>query len=131
MGISLAEANKMCEVAMAKADELGIKISVAVCDSGGRLIAFNRMDGAFWASVYGSQGKATASTAFGRASVQLMERADHPTIRGIIAADDGRMIPGQGAIPVIRNGMVEGACGVGGGTGEEDEVCAQAAVDAL
>ena len=60
-----------------------------------------------------------------------MERADHPTIRGIIAADDGRMIPGQGAIPVIRNGVVEGACGVGGGTGEEDEVCAQAAVDAL
>ena len=109
MGISLAEANKMCEVAMAKADELGIKISAAVCDSGGRLIAFNRMDGAFWASVYGSQGKATASTAFGRASVQLMERADHPTIRGIIAADDGRMIPGQGAIPVIRNGVVEGA----------------------
>ena len=81
MGISLAEANKMCEVAIAKADELGIKISVAVCDWGGRLISFDRMDGAFWASVYGSQGKATASTAFGRASVQLMERArppDHP-----------------------------------------------------
>ena len=81
MGISLAEANKMCEVAIAKADELGIKISVAVCDWGGRLISFDRMDGAFWASVYGSQGKATASTAFGRASVQLMERADHPTIQ--------------------------------------------------
>ena len=57
MGISLAEANKMCEVAIAKADELGIKISAAVCDSGGRLISFNRMDGAFWASVYGSQGQ--------------------------------------------------------------------------
>ena len=131
MGISLAEATKMCEVAMAKADELGIKISAAVCDSGGRLIAFNRMDGAIWASVYGSQGKATASTAFGRASVQLMEIADHPIIRGIIAASGSGMIPGQGAIPVIRNGVVEGACGVGGGTGEEDEVCAQAAVDAL
>ena len=43
MGISLAEANKMCEVAIAKADELGIKISVAVCDWGGRLISFDRM----------------------------------------------------------------------------------------
>ncbi len=131
MSITLAEANQLCVAAIAKAGELGIKISVAVCDPGGRLVAFNRMDGAIWASVYGSQGKATASVGFGRASAQLQERADHPTIRGIIAADGGRMIPGQGAIPVIRNGVVEGACGVGGGTGEEDEICAQAAVDSL
>ena len=121
----------MCEAAIAKANELGIKISVAVCDPGGKLIAFARMDGAIWASVYGSQGKAVTSAGFGRASVQLQEIADHPIIRGIIAASGSGMIPGQGAIPVIRNGVVEGACGVGGGTGEEDEVCAQAAVDAL
>ena len=131
MALTLSEANNLCSAAIAKAGELGIKISVAVCDPGGRLIAFNRMDGAIWASVYGSQGKATTSVGFGRPSVALAERADHPTIRGIIAADGGRMIPGQGAVPVIRNGVVEGACGVGGGTGEEDEVCAQAAVDSL
>ena len=81
MGISLVEANKMCEVAIAKADELGIKISVAVCDWGGRLISFDRMDGAFWASVYGSQGKATASTAFWpsqRASDGASRPPDYP-----------------------------------------------------
>ena len=131
MPLTLAEANQLCSAAIAKADDMGIKISVAVCDPGGRLIAFNRMDGAIWASVYGSQGKATTSVGFGRPSVQLQERADHPTIRGIIAASGSAMIPGQGAIPVIRNGVVEGACGVGGGTGEEDEICAQAAVDSL
>ena len=131
MALTLDESNKLCAAAIAKANELGIKISVAVCDPGGRLISFARMDGAIWASVYGSQGKATASVGFGRASGLLQDRADHPTIRGMIAASGSSMIPGQGAIPVIRDGVVEGACGVGGGTGEQDEICAQAAVDSL
>src|SRR5262249_16767234 len=61
MALTLAEANRVVERAVAKARELNIRISVAVCDAGGRLVAFNRMDGAIWASVYGSQGKAIAS----------------------------------------------------------------------
>ena len=65
MAISLEEANRMVEGSIAKAKELNIKINVAVCDAGGRLIAFNRMDGAIWGGVYGSQGKAVASAAFG------------------------------------------------------------------
>ena len=131
MALTLDESIKLCEAAIAKANELGIKISVAVCDPGGKLIAFARMDGAIWASVYGSQGKATTTAAFGRPSVLLQDIADHPIVKGIIAASGSGIIPGQGAIPVIRDGVVEGACGVGGGTGEEDEICAQAAVDAL
>ena len=38
---------------------------------------------------------------------------------------------GQGAVPVIRDGEVLGACGVGGGTGQEDEDCARAGVNSL
>ncbi len=131
MALTLDESIKLCEAAIAKADELGIKISVAVCDPGGKLKAFARMDGAIWASVYGSQGKATTSAAFARPSGLLQDRADHPIVKGILAAAGGGMIPGQGAIPVIRDGVVQGACGVGGGTSEEDEICAQAAVDSL
>ena len=81
MALTLDESIKLCEAAIAKANELGIKISVAVCDPGGKLKAFARMDGAIWASVYGSQGKATTSVGFGRPSVMLQERADHPTIK--------------------------------------------------
>ena len=36
------------------------------------------------------------------------------------------MILGRGAVPIVRAGQVIGACGVGGGTGEEDEECAVA-----
>ena len=131
MALTLAEANRIVEGAIAAATEKGIKINVAVVDSGGRLIAFNRMDGAIWGGVYGSQGKAVASAAFGRTSGELQERAGTPIIAGILAAEGAHGIPSQGAVPIRRNGVLEGACGVGGGTSQEDEDCAQAGVDTL
>jgi glc operon protein GlcG len=131
MGLTLEEANQVLQGALAKAKELNIKISAAVCDAGGRLVAFQRMDNAIWASAYASQGKAVASAAFGRPSGEMAERADQPTPRGIAAAEGGHMIMGQGAVPIIRNGVVEGACGVSGGTGQQDEDCARASVSQL
>jgi glc operon protein GlcG len=131
MALTLDEANRVIQGALAKAKELNIRVSVAVCDAGGRLLAFQRMDNTIWASVYGSQGKAIASAAFGRASGLLTERADQPTPRGIAAAEGGHMIMGQGAVPILRDGVVIGACGVGGGTAQEDEDCAKAGVARL
>ncbi|HEY1299717.1 MAG TPA: heme-binding protein [Stellaceae bacterium] len=131
MPLTLDEANRVIRGALAKARELDIKISAAVCDAGGRLVAFERMDNAIWASVYGAQGKAIASAAFGRTSGEMAARADQPTPRGIAAAEGGHMIMGQGAVPIIRNGVVEGACGVGGGTSQQDEDCARAGVAQL
>jgi glc operon protein GlcG len=131
MALTLEEATRIVRGALAKAQELNIRISASVCDNGGRLIAFQRMDNAIWASAYGSQGKAVASAAFGRASGELSERADQPTPRGIAIAEGGHMIMGQGAVPIIRNGIVEGACGVGGGTSQQDEDCARAGVAQL
>ena len=131
MALTLAEANQVMQAAMDKAREINIKISVAVCDAGGRLMAFNRMDGAIWASGYGSQGKAIASAGFARPSGELAERAGSPIIQGIVAAEGGHMIPSQGAVPILRNGVLEGACGVGGGTSQQDEDCARAAVAKL
>jgi glc operon protein GlcG len=131
MSVTLDEANRILAGALAKARELKIKVSAAVCDSGGRLVALQRMDNAIWASAYGCQGKAVASAGFGRASGEMAARADQPTPRGIAAASGGEMIMGQGAVPIIRNGVVIGACGVGGGTSQEDEDCARAGVALL
>jgi uncharacterized protein GlcG (DUF336 family) len=127
MALTLDDANPIAQAAIAKAREINIKISVAVCDAGGRLVAFNRMDGAIWASVYGCQGKAIASVAFARPSGELQERAGSPIIQGIVAAEGGHMIPSQGGMPIMKNGVVEGGVGVGGGTGQQDEDCARAA----
>jgi glc operon protein GlcG len=124
--LTLNEATAAVDAAIDHAEKIGIHISAAVFDAGGRLVAFKRMDGAIWASTLGSQGKAIAAVAFGRPSGELMERAETPIIKGISAAEGGHMIPSQGAVPILRDGLVVGACGVGGGTGEQDEECARA-----
>jgi uncharacterized protein GlcG (DUF336 family) len=131
MALTLEEANRIVNAAVGKATDLNIRVSVAVCDAGGRLVAFQRMNNAIWASAYGSQGKAVASAAFGRPSGELSERANQPTPAGIAAAEGGHMIMGQGAVPIIRNGVIEGACGVGGGTAQQDEECARHGVAAI
>src|SRR5436305_14030118 len=131
MSITLEEANRIVQGAIVKAQQINIKISAAVVDAGGRLGAMQRMDNAILASAYGSQGKAVASAAFGRASGELAPRADQPTPRGIAAHSGGEMIMGQGAVPILRDGVVIGACGIGGGTSQEDEDCARAGVELL
>ncbi len=131
MSITLADALRMIDGAMAKARELDIKISCAVVDAGGRLLAFQRMEDATWASAYGSQGKAIAAVAFGQTSGELGKRADAPIMTGIAAAEGAHMIMSLGAVPIIRDGRPVGACGVGGGTGEQDEECSRAGVACL
>ena len=81
MSLTLAETKQIVDGAIAKAQELNIKVSVAVCDAGGRLVALNRMDGAIWASAYGCQGKTVASAAFSRPSGEMAERAAIPLRR--------------------------------------------------
>jgi glc operon protein GlcG len=131
MALTLDEANRILAAAITKAREMNVKVSVAVCDSAGRLVAFGRMDGAILGSVYGAQGKAIASAVFGRSSGELQERAETPILRGIVAAEGSGMIPSQGAVPIRRNGVLEGACGIGGATSQQDEDIAWAAVAAL
>src|SRR5580704_17260161 len=103
MSITLNQANRVLRAALKKAAELNIKVSAAVVDAGGRLVAFQRMDGAIWGSAYGSQGKAVASAGFGRPSGVMQERASQPTPAGINAASGGEMIMGQGAVPLFHN----------------------------
>lgn len=129
MALTLAEANRMVQGAVAKADELGVKLSIAVCDAGGSLLAFNRMEGASAVSATVAQGKAAASAGFGRASGGL--QADSPVIQSIIAAMGGRMLAAQGAVPVNKDGELVGAIGGSGATAQQDEDCAQAGLAAL
>jgi glc operon protein GlcG len=129
MALTLAEARRMIQAAVAKAQELQVKLSVAVCDTGGNLIAFDRMDGTIVVSATVAQGKAAAAAGFGRPSGALA--ADSPVIQAVIAATGGRMLPARGAVPVVKAGEVVGAIGASGATAEQDEQCAQAGAAAL
>ena len=129
--LTLAEAVKICDVAIAKAEEQGSQIAVTVVDSGTNLVAEHRMDGALVLAIEGSRGKAVASAIFGQPSGELEPKADRPVFRALQIQMNGRFIMGQGAVPIVRNGEVIGACGVGGATSQEDEDCARAGVAAI
>jgi uncharacterized protein GlcG (DUF336 family) len=129
MSLSLEDANRMIAAAKAKADEIGVSLSIAVCDGGGTLLAFNRMAGASAITATVAQGKAAASAGFGRASGTL--QADSPVIQAVISATGGRMLPAQGAVPIRQDGELVGAIGASGASSQQDEDCAQAGLDAL
>ena len=119
----------MCAAAIKSAEEKNLKLSVAVCDAGGRLLAFQRMEGAIFISADVAIGKAVGSVGFGRPSGDIP--ADSPVIQTILATQGGKVVPAQGAIPIIQNGDIAGAIGGSGGTSQEDEDCARVGLAAL
>ena len=64
--ISLAQAQAVIQAAVAEAKKRNWKMNVAVADSGGNLVAFQRMDGAMLASIQIAEHKARAAVTFRR-----------------------------------------------------------------
>ena len=129
--LTLAEAEQILVAAKAKVQSMGAKMSVSVVDPRGDLIAMFRTDGASWRTPPISRAKAVAASCFGRPSGELTENALAPVFRGLMAMEGGHMIPGQGALPVYRDGELVGAVGGSGGTAEEDEDASMAGIQAL
>jgi uncharacterized protein GlcG (DUF336 family) len=126
--LTLAQANRIIEAALAKAREMKVKpLAVAVLDDGGHLKALQREDEASMFRNDVAIGKAWAAVGMGASSRTLLQRAkDNPQFFGALAATaQGKFLPQTGAV-LIKDpeGNVLGAAGASGGTGEEDEaVC--------
>ncbi|HEY6981048.1 GlcG/HbpS family heme-binding protein [Reyranella sp.] len=126
--LTLAQANRIIEAALAKAREMKVKpLAVAVLDDGGLLKALQREDEASMFRNDVAIGKAWAAVGMGASSRTLLQRAkDNPQFFGALAATaQGKFLPQTGAV-LIKDpeGNVLGAAGASGGTGEEDEaVC--------
>ena len=129
MGLTLGEAKRMVDAAIAEAERIVIRLSVSVCDAGGHLLAFNRMEGAIFISAVAAQGKAVGAVGFGRDSSAI--QGDSPIVQAIMATQGGRIIPAQGALAVIKDGEIVGAIGGSGGTAQQDEDCARVGLAVL
>src|SRR5260370_42213117 len=134
MSIRLAEANRAIQAALAKAHDLAVKISVAICAADGRPVAFKRMDGTLAEAHRASYGKALVSATSGRSSgdesIEFSE--DFKDFR--TATVIGEAIPfirRPGGLPIIRAGHVEAALGVAGATDEQNVECALAGINAF
>lgn len=131
MGVTLKDAQAVVQAALAKAQAMGIKISVAVVDDHGDAVALARMDGARHFTADVARGKAMASAYFGRASGEVAKMAGNPVFQSLGLMSQGKLVFGQGAVPVTKGGQVLGAIGVSGGTSEQDEEAAAAGRAAL
>ena len=122
--ISLDLAQSVIESAVAEAKERNWKMNVAVVDSGGNLVAFQRMDGAMLASIKIAEHKARAAATF-RRPTKIFEDGIQLMHLNYLLAFDG-IIASRGGIPLIENGKIIGAIGCSGGTDSQDEVVSKA-----
>ena len=132
MTLQLADAKKVIDGAIAMARQLKVEVSVAVCNHEGRLIALNRMDGVpFDECSREALGKAIASATWGVPSNKPEAWIDHPTT-DIVIGEAAPVVRSAGGLPIMRDNIIEGACGVSGASNDSlDEECARAGLAAL
>ena len=123
MSITHEDALSALQTGIAKADEMGIKVAIAIVDDHADLVALVRMtDVRFLFLPQAAQGKAMASVVWGQPSGALTERAAAPIMAATnTAVYDGKLFYQQGAVPFKQDGKVAGAAGAAGASGAQDE----------
>lgn len=130
--ITLDIARKIIAAAEAKAAEIGQPMNIAVADAGGNLVAHVRMDNAWLGSVDISINKAWTARAFDITTKDLAANSQSgDQFFGIHASNRGRVMIFAGGIPLKKDGVVVGAIGVSGGSGEQDHAVAEAGAAAF
>lgn len=125
--LSAADVRSIVSAARAEAEKNQWKVTIAVVDDGGYLLALERADGAFPQSAEIAHAKARTASVM-RASTKALEDVvkDRPatvTMPGVTRV--------QGGLPIIVDGECAGGVGVSGAKSPEDEQCAAAGIAAL
>jgi uncharacterized protein GlcG (DUF336 family) len=132
MSIDLQAAKAIIAAAISQAETLGARVSVAVVDAGGNLIAFSRMDGAEIAGPSLAVDKAYTAVSNSISTQELgVLAAPGGELFGIQANGGGRFVIFGGGIPIREGGSIIGGVGVSGGAVEQDVACAEAGLAAL
>jgi uncharacterized protein GlcG (DUF336 family) len=118
--VSLDRAQAAIAAAVAESKKRGWKMNVAVVDSGGNLVAFQRMDGAQLASIAIAEHKARAAAKYRRETKIFENAIQLGNLHYIATLDD--VVASRGGIPLVEDGRLIGAIGCSGGTGSQDEV---------
>lgn len=127
--ITCSAAVELIEAAHEAAHEIGFEAAVAITDTGGHLMAFQRADGARFLS---------AEVALAKAWTAVSSALPTHTWNSIVAVPEAsplahhpRLMAVAGGYPVFENGRIIGGLGVAGGSAEQDQQAAEAALSAL
>jgi len=107
-------------------------MTVTVVDEAGRLVLSARGDGTGFFSTETSRAKAMAAASFRKRTAELADLVAKGGFWSIAPTVlQGQILPTLGGAPIAKGGRLIGAIGCGGGTGEQDQECADAGAAAL
>jgi glc operon protein GlcG len=131
--LTLEMAEQALRAAQARARELQAPMTISIVDEGGRLVLCARGDGTGFFTPETSRAKAVAAAAFRKSTTELAELAAKGSAfwKTVPVILDGEALPTPGGTPIVRGGRFIGAIGCGGGTGEQDQQCADAGAATL
>jgi glc operon protein GlcG len=133
--LTAAGARKMMATAIARAQDAGIAVTVAIADAGGHLLLLERMEGGRFHTVHSATTKAVCAASNKRptspkgAQGQPLDTAH--ALGLALAAGPDRWTAMEGGCPIIVGGECIGGVGVAGGSWEFDERLAREAVESI
>jgi uncharacterized protein GlcG (DUF336 family) len=133
--LGLTQARRIADEAVRDASRLQLRISVAVADEAGALLAFARMDGATRLSARTAVAKTQTVILTGKATLEFgrnlrEDLGEEPELfHGMIARRD--LVPFGGGFPLLISSRLAGAVAVSGATSIQDHEIAQRAASLL
>jgi len=128
--VTLDQARKAIAAAGAESRKNGWPMAIAIVDTSGQLVAFERIDNTQTASTMIAQDKAVASAMLRRTTKVIQD--------GVAGGGAGVRLLGlryatpiEGGLPLFVDGKIVGAIGVSGMASDQDGVIAKAGADAL
>ena len=125
----------MMDAAIAKAEEYGIAVTVAITDAGGHMLMLERMEGGRFHTVHSSTTKAVCAASNKRPTTTHGAQGQSlDTLHAIglaLAAGPQRWTAMEGGYPIIVDGECIGGIGVSGGDWQQDEEIVKVALKAI
>ena len=128
--VNLDQARKAIAAAVADSRRQNLPMAIAVVDTAGQLVAFERMDNTQTASTAIAQDKAVSAAMYRRPTKVFQDVLAAGGVGLRVLSLRGASAV-EGGLPLVIDGKIIGAIGISGGTSEQDGVVAKAAVDAL
>jgi len=128
--VTLDDAKKAAEQALAEARKNNWRVAVAVVDPSGTLVYFERLDNTQNGSIHVAIDKARSSALFKRPTKSFQDTLAAGGDGWRVLKFEGAM-PVEGGVPLLLDGKIVGAIGVSGATSAQDAQCAKAGADAV
>jgi uncharacterized protein GlcG (DUF336 family) len=130
--VSLELALELLDCVREEAASQGLSVAAAVVDRGGNPVASARMDGTPLGAMALAVDKAYTAVLWQTPTGEFMASTQPGGPDwGFNTTTGGRVVVYAGGLPLVDDGDLIGALGVSGGTGEQDEACATAALAAV